>query len=247
MSMVDMYGPDGYEFPVGQYSSVGRSLTATFKGRCFGQRHLLGEFLHRNNMVRKVRVEPLKGKGIALDAQVASYDSTRPSAPEKFYITTIKVEPFSESEKCEVISNVKKSAIWKHLAKYPPCLRGLGVPLLEQQKLVRVPWQVVDQMAYHWETNVGRYVLNASCDCNDHTRGGWCKHVAALSYSLVQWSERRPLWLLLALGIDMEVLHEEARGGPENPPIAKRRHDFDFPPSLTAKRGCFLTELPGSV
>ena len=237
--------PDGYENPRGQLSCVGRSLTATFKSRCFGQRHLLGEFLFRNNMVQKVRVEPLKGKGIALDAQVASYDPTRPSATEKFYIATITVAPFSETEMCEVISNVKKSAIWKHLAKYPPCLRGLGVPLLERQQLARVPRQVVEQMAYHWETNVGRYVLKASCDCNDHTRGGWCKHVAALSFELVQWSEVRPLWLLLALGIDMEVLHEEARGGPENPPISKRRHDFDFPPSNTAKRGCHHLDLPG--
>ena len=201
MSMVDMYGPDGYENPRGQLSSVGRSLTATFKSRCFGQRHLLGEFLFRNNMVQKVRVEPLKGKGIALDAQVASYDPTRPSATEKFYIATITVAPFSETEMCEVISNVKKSAIWTHLAKYPPCMRGLGVPLLERQQLARVPRQVVEQMAYHWETNVGRYVLKASCDCNDHTRGGWCKHVAALSFELVLWSEVRPLWLLLALGM----------------------------------------------
>ena len=77
-------------------------------------------------------MEPLKGKGIALDAQVASYDPTRPSATEKFYIATITVAPFSEAELCEVICNVKESAIWKHLAKYPPCLRGLGVPLLER-------------------------------------------------------------------------------------------------------------------
>ena len=83
MSMVDMFGPDGYEKPACQGSRVGRSLTATFKGRCFGQRHLLGEFLWRNDKVRKVRVEPLSGKGISLDAEVASFDPARPSASPK--------------------------------------------------------------------------------------------------------------------------------------------------------------------
>ena len=78
--------------------------------------------------------------------------------------------------------------------------------MLERQKLSWVPWRVVEMLAYHWETNIGRYVLNATCTCNDHTRGGRCKHVAALSYELVQWCECRPLSLLGALGIDMQLL-----------------------------------------
>ena len=35
---------------------------------------MLGEFLYRNDMVRKVRVNPVKGKGVALQAEVTSYD-----------------------------------------------------------------------------------------------------------------------------------------------------------------------------
>ena len=131
--MVDMFGPDGYEKPACQGSRVGRSLTATFKGRCFGQRHLLGEFLWRNDKVRKVRVEPLSGKGISLDAEVASFDPARPSASPKFYVTTIKVEPFSAAEKSKVIDEISKSDLWNVLVKYPPCLRGMGVPLQERQ------------------------------------------------------------------------------------------------------------------
>ena len=130
MSVHDEFGPDGYANPGGQLSRVGRSMTATFKGRCFGTRHFLGEFLYRNDMVRKVRVSPVKGKGVALQAEVTSYDPTRPSAPHKFYVTTIAMEPFSEAEKCELISIISESAIWKEWVKYPPCLRGLGTPLL---------------------------------------------------------------------------------------------------------------------
>ena len=167
---------------------------------------------------------------------VASYDPTRPSATPTFYLTTIKMEPFSVAEKCEAIATISKCAAWKELVKYPLCLRGTGTPLVVRRNLIRVPREVVEEMDDHWETNIGRYVLNATCTCNDYT-GGWCKHVAALSFALVEWCECRPPLLLVSLGIDLSLLHQEARGGPEPGEVRKRLPDFDcFPVSMSAKR-----------
>ena len=49
-----------------------------------------------------------------------------------------------------------------------------------------------------------------TCDCPDHQGGvHWCKHVAALSFQILQFCEANPFYPFFLRGVDMHKLGKE--------------------------------------
>ena len=187
--MHDPLGPNGYEHPLGQSSRVARSLTSLFAHKCYGRRFLLGEILKRNDKVLYLKTGKAYNEGIRMEAEVVSSDL---KAPRRRYVTTITVvAPFTDEQMHAARIKITAQPCWKALIRYPPSV--VGTPLLERLKFAGVPYQLMEVLDYHWGSVNESEVIKASCTCNDkYTKGCWCKHVAALSFELVELCETHP-------------------------------------------------------
>ena len=142
-----------------------------------------------------------------MEAEVVSSDL---KAPRRRYVTTITVAPFTDEQMHAARKKITAQPCWKALIRYPPSV--VGTPLLERLKFAGVPYQLMEVLDYHWGSVNESEVIKASCTCNDkYTKGCWCKHVAALSFELVELCETHPESLFVALGASLQSFEVHGR------------------------------------
>ena len=168
---------------------------------CRGNRYGFGERLYLDKKVLDAELTHDQWAGVRLKAKVSSsMNALKCKAPSKPYDTWIKMKSYTIKQMWEAQTIISKQPCWKALVAHP--LSSDGTPLLRTLKFSHVPFQLAQVLNFHEpENDSGK--LEAGCSCPDSTRG-WCKHVAALSFVLIEFGERVPEDLMLCLGCDLE-------------------------------------------
>ena len=198
---VAIMGNKPYAEPLGENTMIGRVMLHGFGVECTGGRMLSGEILIRRDKVKGTSIQNDLGTGITIKARVESQNKLLCKKPHGVYTAEIQMDPYDEDMLARATSTIKGMDSWQELILSKPSI--LGTPTLELKQFWRVSHDMLEELV---RNNVLPTSFEASCDCQDRLDGNWCKHIAALSYELINLGQTKPLEFMLGLGLDIRGL-----------------------------------------
>ena len=204
-----------YKHPLGSETWSSNAMVNAFGNVCGGQRMLRGEQLYRTGKVVSLQVTPRISTTL-VEAKVMSQDF-RSNAPGGAYSTYVLFTALSVAEKSLACKLLLKDYAWTRLEQQWKAGNDLMQPgcAREAEPLIKALHQI-PLLPQAWTQRAV-----AKCNCGDFKPDMWCKHVAALGYSLIDKCETVPFYPFTLGQLDLEGLLRT--GQPPQPPRKRAR------------------------